>query len=60
MIFVSLELEDETGPVQVIAWRSLKVAQRQESLNSRLLAVKGILQPTHLRTEMAVDHRPVI
>ncbi|VTU43231.1 MULTISPECIES: error-prone DNA polymerase [unclassified Variovorax] len=42
VIFVSLE--DETGVVQVIAWRSIKEAQRQELLNARLLAVKGTWQ----------------
>jgi error-prone DNA polymerase len=38
-IFVSLE--DETGVVQVICWKSLREAQRKELLGSRLLAVKG-------------------
>ena len=39
VIFVSLE--DETGVVQVICWRSVKEAQRKELLESRLLAVFG-------------------
>ena len=42
VIFVSLE--DETGTVQVIAWKSIKLAQRHELLNSRLLAVHGTWQ----------------
>ncbi|MDO9001873.1 MAG: error-prone DNA polymerase [Aquabacterium sp.] len=42
VIFVSLE--DETGVVQVICWRSIKEAQRKELLESRLLAVYGTWQ----------------
>ncbi|MDI1258289.1 error-prone DNA polymerase [Aquabacterium sp.] len=42
VIFVSLE--DETGVVQVICWRSIKEAQRKELLNSKLLAVYGTWQ----------------
>jgi error-prone DNA polymerase len=38
-IFVSLE--DETGSVQVIVWKSLREQQRQVLLGSRLLAVQG-------------------
>lgn len=38
-IFVSLE--DEHGATQVIVWRSVKEAQRQVLLGSRLMAVKG-------------------
>lgn len=38
-IFVSLE--DETGNVQVIVWKSLREKQRAEVLRSRLLAVYG-------------------
>lgn len=41
-IFVSLE--DETGVVQVICWKSLRERQRNELLGSRLLAVRGIWQ----------------
>jgi error-prone DNA polymerase len=41
-IFVSLE--DETGVVQVICWKSLRDRQRQELLRSRLLAVRGTWQ----------------
>lgn len=38
-IFVSIE--DETGTVQVIVWRSLRELQRKPLLESRLLAVHG-------------------
>ncbi|WP_368086491.1 OB-fold nucleic acid binding domain-containing protein [Variovorax sp. OV329] len=38
-IFISLE--DETGVVQVIVWKSLREQQRPEVLRSRLLAVHG-------------------
>lgn len=39
VIFVSLE--DETGVVQVICWKSIREKQRNELLKSRLLAVYG-------------------
>jgi error-prone DNA polymerase len=39
VIFVSLE--DETGVVQVICWKSIREKQRRELLQSRLLAVYG-------------------
>ncbi|MEO5696381.1 MAG: OB-fold nucleic acid binding domain-containing protein, partial [Burkholderiaceae bacterium] len=38
---VFISLEDETGVVQVICWKSLRDTQRKELLNSRLLAVHG-------------------
>jgi len=41
-IFVSLE--DETGVIQVICWKSLRERQRQVLLGSRLLAVFGTWQ----------------
>lgn len=41
-IFVTLE--DETGPVNVIIWKSLREAQRPEVLHARLLAVHGVWQ----------------
>jgi error-prone DNA polymerase len=37
-------LEDETGTVNVIVWKSLRERQRQELLHSRLLAVYGVWQ----------------
>ena len=46
-IFVTLE--DETGPVNVIVWKSVRVAedQRNALLRSRLLAVQGEWQIGH-------------
>ena len=41
-IFVTLE--DETGPVNVIIWKSLRETQREEVMHARLLAVHGIWQ----------------
>jgi error-prone DNA polymerase len=41
---VFVTLEDETGPVNVIVWKSLREAQRAELLHSRLLAVYGVWQ----------------
>ena len=42
VVFVTLE--DETGTVNVIVWKSLKDKQRTELLRSRLLAVYGVWQ----------------
>lgn len=41
-IFVTLE--EETGVVQVIVWKSLRDVQRQELLGARLMAVHGTWQ----------------
>jgi len=41
---VFISLEDETGVVQVICWKSLRDAQRKELLRARLLAVYGTWQ----------------
>lgn len=41
---VFVTLEDETGPVNVIVWKSLREAQRAEVLHARLLAVHGVWQ----------------
>jgi error-prone DNA polymerase len=41
---VFISLEDETGVVQVICWKSLRDAQRKELLRSRLMAVYGTWQ----------------
>jgi error-prone DNA polymerase len=41
---IFLSLEDETGVVQVIVWKSLRDQQRPEVLRSRLLAVYGTWQ----------------
>jgi error-prone DNA polymerase len=42
VIFMSLE--DESGVVQVIVWKSLREKQRPEVLRSRLLCVHGVWQ----------------
>ena len=42
VVFVTLE--DETGSVNVIVWKSLRERQRAELLQSRLLAVYGVWQ----------------
>ena len=69
-IFISLE--DETGNVQVIVWKSLREKQRAEVLRARLLAVYGRWQSegdvknlvahrladlTHLLGELATTSR---
>jgi len=41
---IFITLEDETGPVNVIIWKSLREAQRAEVLHARLLAVHGVWQ----------------
>ena len=41
---IFITLEDETGPVNVIVWKSLREAQRTEVLHARLLAVQGVWQ----------------
>ena len=41
---VFITLEDETGSVNVIVWKSLRQAQRAELLHARLLAVYGTWQ----------------
>ena len=42
VVFVTLE--DETGSVNVIVWKSLREQQRSELLHARLLAVYGVWQ----------------
>ena len=41
---VFISLEDETGVVQAIWWKSLRDLQRKELLRARLLAVYGTWQ----------------
>ena len=41
-IFVSME--DETGSINVIVWKSLRESQRAEVMHARLLAVYGVWQ----------------
>jgi error-prone DNA polymerase len=42
VVFVTLE--DETGSVNVVVWKSVKEAQRRELVHARLLAVYGVWQ----------------
>lgn len=42
VVFVTLE--DETGTVNVVVWRAVKDAQRDELMHARLLAVYGVWQ----------------
>ncbi len=64
-IFVTLE--DETGPVNVIVWKSLRETQRAELLHARLLAVSGTWQRDadsgevrHLIAERLTDLTPLL
>jgi len=65
-IFVTLE--DETGPINVIVWRSVREKQREPLLQSRLLAVRGIWQRDvdsggqvcHLIAEKMEDLTPLL
>jgi error-prone DNA polymerase len=41
---VFVTLEDETGSINVIVWKSVREHQRAALLHSRLLAVSGTLQ----------------
>ena len=41
---IFITMEDETGPVNVIVWKSLRQTQRAEVLHARLLAVHGVWQ----------------
>lgn len=41
---IFITLEDETGAINVIVWKSLRLAQRSEVLHARLLAVEGVWQ----------------
>jgi error-prone DNA polymerase len=65
-IFVTLE--DETGPVNVIVWKSLREQQRAPLLHARLLAVRGTWQRDnesggnvrHLIAEQLQDLTPLL
>jgi error-prone DNA polymerase len=65
-IFVTLE--DETGPVNVIVWPSVRETQREPLLRSRLLAVRGTWQRDvesggqvrHLVAEELTDLTPLL
>ena len=39
---VFVMLDDETGSVNVIVWKSLRETQRSDLLHSRLMAVYGV------------------
>ena len=41
---IFLTIEDDTGPINVIVWKSIRVAQRNELLHSTLLGVHGVWQ----------------
>lgn len=66
VIFVTLE--DETGPINVIVWPSVRDKQRDALLRSRLLAVRGTWQRDvdsggevrHLVAERLVDLTPLL
>ncbi|MDP2367748.1 error-prone DNA polymerase [Rhodoferax sp.] len=61
-------LEDETGSVNVIVWKSLQEKQRAELLRSRLMAVYGVWQRDedsggevrHLIAKRLVDLTPLL
>jgi error-prone DNA polymerase len=61
-------LEDETGSVNVIVWKSLQDRQRAELLRSRLMAVYGVWQRDedsggevrHLIAKRLVDLTPLL
>jgi error-prone DNA polymerase len=62
VVFVTLE--DETGAVNVIVWRSVAEAQRQPLLASTLLTVYGVWQREgevrHLVAKTLVDHSALL
>ena len=66
VVFVTLE--DETGSVNVIVWKSLREQQRSELLHSRLMAVYGVWQRDvesggevrHLIAKRLVDLTPML
>ena len=41
---IFLTIEDDTGPINVIVWKSIRLAQRDELLHSTLLGVHGVWQ----------------
>ncbi len=62
VVFVTLE--DETGSVNVVVWRSLGERQRRELLGSRLMAVHGIIERegevVHLVARQLVDESALL
>ena len=59
-----LTMEDETGQINVVVWRDLAERQRRELLESRLLAVHGVLERqgevTHLIAGWLKDLTPLL
>ncbi len=41
---IFLTIEDDTGPINVIVWKSIRLTQRDELLHSTLLGVHGVWQ----------------
>ena len=62
VIFVTLE--DETGCVNVVVWRTLVERQRRELLGARLLAVLGVIERDgdviHLVARRLFDHSALL
>jgi error-prone DNA polymerase len=65
---IFITLEDETGPVNVIVWKHVRLEQREALLRSRLLAVYGTWQRDeasggevrHLIARRLVDLTPML
>ncbi len=51
-----LTLEDETGQINVVVWRDLAERQRRELLESRLLAVYGVLERQGVVAHLIAGH----
>ncbi|MGB8408923.1 MAG: OB-fold nucleic acid binding domain-containing protein, partial [Gallionella sp.] len=51
-----MTLEDETGQINVVVWRDLAEKQRRELLESRLLAVYGVLERQGEVTHLIAGH----
>jgi len=62
VVFVTLE--DETGHLNVVVWRSLSERQRRELLGSRLMAVHGVVERegevVHLVARHLVDESALL
>ncbi len=62
VVFVTLE--DETGHVNVVVWRTLSERQRRELLGSRLMAVHGVVERegevVHLVARQLVDESALL
>jgi error-prone DNA polymerase len=62
VIFVTLE--DETGMINVVVWRTVAEQQRRALLGSHLLAVHGVIERqgevVHLVAGKLVDHSALL